>query len=84
MVGSTGTPRPLGYELPFPVTNTRSARRLALHLLAALLASQAAALGPAKGDPRALATLVQWLGSTEAAAYRWGAPLSAFPGLTNH
>jgi len=26
---------------------------------------------------------VQWLGSTEAAACRWGAPLAAFPGLTN-
>jgi len=83
VVGSTGAPRPLGYELPFPVTSTRSARRLALHLLAALLASQAAALGPATGDRDALAGIVQWLGSTEAAACRWGAPLAAFPGLTN-
>jgi len=83
VVGSTGAPRPLGYELPFPVTNTRSARRLALHLLEALLASQAAALGPATGDRDALAGIVQWLGSTEAAACRWGAPLAAFPGLTN-
>ena len=83
VVGSSGAPRPLGYELPFPVTGTASARRLALHLLAALLTSQAAALGPATGDPRALATLVQWLGATEAAASRWGAPLAAFPGLTN-
>ena len=83
VVGSTGAPRPLGYELPFPVTNPRSARRLALHLLAALLASQAAALGPATGDRDALAGIVQWLGSTEAAACRWGAPLAAFPGLTN-
>jgi len=83
VVGSTGAPRPLGYELPFPVTNTRSARRLALHLLAPLLASQAAALGPATGDRDALAGIVQWLGSTEAAACRWGAPLAAFPGLTN-
>jgi hypothetical protein len=83
VVGPTGTPRPLGYELPFPVTNTRSARRLALHLLAALLASQAAALGPATGDPTALATIVQWLGATEAIASRWGAPLTAFPGLTD-
>ena len=83
VVGSTGAPRPLGYELPFPVTNTRSARRLALHLLAALLTSQAAALGPATGNANALAALVQWLGATEAIASRWGAPLAAFPGLTN-
>jgi hypothetical protein len=83
VVGPTGKPRPLGYELPFPVTNTRSARRLALHLLAALLASQAAALGPATGNPTAVTTIVQWLGATEAIASRWGAPLTAFPGLTD-
>lgn len=82
VVGS-GTPRPLGYELPFPVTDTPSAHRLARHLLAALLTSQAAALGPATGNADALATLVQWLGATEAVASRWGAPLAAFPGLTN-
>jgi len=82
VVGS-GTPRPLGYELPFPVTDTRSAQRLARHLLAALLTSHAAALGPATGNADALATLVQWLGATEAVASRWGAPLAAFPGLTN-
>jgi hypothetical protein len=82
VVGS-GTPRPLGYELPFPVTDTRSAQRLARHLLAALLTSYAAALGPEAGNANALATLVQWLGATEALASRWGAPLAAFPGLTN-
>lgn len=81
-VGSS-TPRPLGYELPFPITDTRSAQRLARHLLMALLTSHAAALGPATGNVNALATLVQWLGATEAVASRWGAPLAAFPGLTN-
>ena len=81
-VGSTGAPRPLGYRLPFPVTDAGSARRLALRLLASQLTSQAAALDPATGDPAALATIVQWLGETEAVASRWGAPLSAFPGLT--
>ena len=81
-VGPTGAPRPLGYKLPFPVTDAGSARRLALRLLASQLTSQAAALDPATGDPAALATIVQWLGETEAVASRWGAPLSAFPGLT--
>jgi hypothetical protein len=83
LVGPSGTPRPLGYQLPFPVTSTGSARRLALHVLAALLTSQAAALSPATGNATALAALVQWLGATEAAANRWGAPLTAFPGLSN-
>jgi len=83
MVGSSGTPPPLGYELPFPVTDRDSARRLALHLLEALLTRQAAALEPATGDASSLAALVQWLGATEATASRWRSPLTAFPGLTN-
>lgn len=83
LVGSSGTPPPLGYQLPFPVTDPPGARRLALHLLEALLASQAAALEPAAGDATALATLVPWLGATEAVAFPWGAPLTAFPGLTS-
>jgi hypothetical protein len=83
MVGSSATPAPLGYELPFPVTNGGSARRLALHLLEALLTRQASSLAPARGDATSLATLVHWLGATEALASKWGSPLTAFPGLTN-
>lgn len=83
LVGSSSTPPPLGYQLPFPVTDTDSAKRLALHLLKALLTSHAAALEPATGHATALALLVQWLGATEAIASQWGAPLAAFPGLTN-
>ncbi|MEO8518435.1 MAG: DUF4439 domain-containing protein [Dermatophilaceae bacterium] len=75
-------PTPLGYVLPFSVTDPKSARRLALHVLNALLSDQAAALEPAAGDANALATLTHWLGQTEAVASRWGAPLAAFPGLT--
>jgi len=82
LAGSSGTPPPLGYELPFPVTNSESARRLARHLLVSLLTHQAAALGPSTGDATALATLVRWLGATQVIASRWGAPLTAFPGLT--
>ena len=83
LVGSPGTPPSLGYQLPFSVTDSDSARRLARHLLEALLATHASALEPATGDATALATLVQWLGATEAIASRWGAPMRAFPGLTN-
>jgi Domain of unknown function (DUF4439) len=83
LVGSSAAPPPLGYELPFPVTDPPGARRLALHLLEALLTRQAAALEPATGDTAALATLVPWLGATEAMAFPWGAPLTAFPGLTS-
>jgi Domain of unknown function (DUF4439) len=83
LVGSSAPPPPLGYQLPFPVADTGSARRLALHLLEALLSRQAAALEPAAGDAKALATLVRWMGETESMASRWDAPLAAFPGLTN-
>ena len=83
MVGSSATPAPLGYQLPFSVTDGGSARRLALHLLEALLIRQASALAPATGHATSLTTLVQWLGATEAVATRWGSRLTAFPGLTN-
>jgi hypothetical protein len=81
LVGSAAPPSPLGYELPFPVTDKDNARRLALHLLDALLTREAAALEAAAGDPNALATLVDWLGETESISSRWGAPPAAFPGL---
>ena len=82
LVGSSAPPPPLGYELPFPVSDTDSSRRLALHLLEALLTRMAAALEPAAGSAKALNTLVHWMGETESMASRWGAPLAAFPGLT--
>ena len=83
LVGSSAPPPPLGYELPFPVSDKDSSRRLALHLLEALLTRMAAALEPAAGSARALDTLVRWMGETESMASRWGAPLAAFPGLTS-
>jgi Domain of unknown function (DUF4439) len=83
LVGPSAPPPPLGYELPFPVTDRDSSRRLALHLLEALLVRLAAALEPAAGNRNALSTLVRWMGESESMAAQWGAPLAAFPGLTN-
>ncbi|MEP7016713.1 MAG: DUF4439 domain-containing protein [Actinomycetota bacterium] len=83
LVGPSAPPPPLGYELPFPITDSESSRRLALNLLKALLARMAAALEPAVGHANALATLVRWMGESESMASQWGAPLAAFPGLTN-
>jgi hypothetical protein len=83
LAGAAATPPPLGYDLPFPVASPSSARRLALHLMDALLTSLGAVLEPAAGDGPALAALVQWLGATEVLAARWGAPLTAFPGLAD-
>jgi hypothetical protein len=83
LAGPSAPPPPLGYELPFPITDRESSRRLAVHLLEALLARMAAALEPAVGNANALATLVRWMGESESMASQWGAPLAAFPGLTN-
>jgi len=83
LVGPFAPPPPLGYKLPFPITDRDSSRRLALHLLEALLTALAAALEPAAGNANALATLVGWIGESESMTSRWGAPLAAFPGLTN-
>ena len=83
LVGPSAPPPPLGYELPFPITDGESSRRLAVHLLETLLARMAAALEPAVGNANALATLVRWMGENESMASQWGAPLAAFPGLTN-
>ena len=82
LVGSSAPPPPLGYKLPFPVSDKDSSRRLALHLLEALLTRMAAALEQAAGSAKTLDTLVRWMGETEFMASRWGAPLAAFPGLT--
>ncbi len=83
LAGPSVPPPPLGYELPFRVTDRRSAQRLGRQLLESLVTAHAAALEPATGQASALAAIVQWLGSTEVIATRWGAPLAAFPGLTN-
>jgi len=82
LVGPSAPPPPLGYELPFPITDRDSSRRLAVHLLEALLTRMAATLEPAVGNANALATLVRWMGESESMASQWGAPLAAFPGLT--
>ena len=83
LAGPSVPPPPLGYELPFRVTDGPSARQLGRQLLESLLTAYAAGLEPATGQTTALAALVQWLGATEVLASRWGGPLGAFPGLTN-
>jgi len=83
LAGPSAPLAPLGYEMPFPVLDGASARRLALHLLTTMLTSQAAALGPATGEAAALDALVHWLAAAQVNAFRWGARLAAFPGLAD-
>lgn len=82
LAGASAGPPALGYPLPFPVTTTATARRLAGQVLTQLRASVARDLGSTGGDLGPLGALVQWLADTEVLASQWGVRLSAFPGLT--
>jgi hypothetical protein len=79
--GDKAPPAALGYPLPFPVTTPGAARRLALHVLEGLRATQAAATGRAARDATGLAATVQWLAEAEGLCHRWGMALQPFPGL---
>lgn len=78
--GAAGPP-PLGYPLPFPVTDPARARALARHLLDGLQGTLAAQWRGAAGHEESLTGLVRWSAQTAVLATRWGAPLTAFPGL---
>lgn len=82
LAGDAGPPPSLGYPLPFPVTTPAAARRLAVHVLAGLRASHAAAANDAVGEASALTSCTQWLSEAEVLGYRWRTPLQPFPGLS--
>jgi hypothetical protein len=82
LAGASAGPPALGYPLPFPVTTSAAARKLAVQVLTDLRASVARDLGSTAGDIGPLGALVQWLADTEVLASRWGVRLAAFPGLT--
>lgn len=74
-------PPAIGYPLPFPVTTSALARRLALRLASGLRGGYGSQLGAAKGGS-AFLDLVSWLGQVEVLVHEWGGPLAAFPGMT--
>jgi len=82
LAGPAAATPPLGYALPFPVTDPAGARRLALRLLTSLQQDLAALFPSAARDEATLGGLVQWAAETAALAARWGQPLAAFPGLS--
>lgn len=78
-LGGSADPAPGGWALPFPVTTTKDANRLATHLLSTSIAATTT-LAAASKDARSLEDLARWSGRVQVLAARWGLPLKAFPG----
>lgn len=84
---ATAPELPLGYPLPLAVTSGQTAAALARHAAADLLAAYGRALPTmtAGAEPAARATfevVTPWLADAVVLGYRWGVPLTAFPGLS--
>ena len=81
LAGDSAPPASLGYPLPFAVTGSGAARRLAVHVLDGLRARQAAAVAQAAGAVTSLVACLQWLAEAEVLCQRWGLEPEPFPGL---
>lgn len=73
----------IGHPLPFPVTTTADAARLAREVVLTLRAGYGEHLGAlaASESGAGLAAATRWLGTVEVQAHRWGLELAPFPGL---
>lgn len=81
LAGTSAAPPPMGYQLPFPVTDAASRRRLGQQLLTRLIASTASILNASSPEANAAAGVVQLLSAQVVLGARWGVPLTPFPGL---
>jgi hypothetical protein len=80
MAGSSAPTEPLGYALPFPVTNAEEAARLAGEVLTSLVAGGLAPLTTLPEGSTATTTLVRMLVAAQALGRRWGVAAVPFPG----
>ena len=79
-LATTAPPEPIGFDLPFPVTDAASARRLAVHAAEGLRTAYAAQLGrPVGADP--ILDPARWLSVAERLVIGWGGKAEPFPGL---
>ncbi len=79
-LATTPPPKPIGFDLPFAVSDAASARRLAVHAGEGLRTAYGAQLdGPLGADP--LLTAARWLSVAERTVLGWGGKAAAFPGL---
>ncbi|MDQ6896918.1 MAG: ferritin-like domain-containing protein, partial [Actinomycetota bacterium] len=81
LAGTSAPPPPLGYALPFPVTDPDSAARLATLVLTSLVAGGLAPLTPLPAGSMAVVPLVRFLVDAAAIARTWGVGPVPFPGL---
>ncbi len=81
LAGTSAPPPPLGYALPFPVTDPDSAARLATLVLTSLVAGGLAPLTPLPAGSMAVVPLVRFLVGAAALARTWGVGAVPFPGL---
>lgn len=80
-VSGPGTNLPAGWSLPFPVTSSADASRLATYTLSAAVETTASLAG-ASPTAAALDDVARWSAHVQAVATRWDLPLTAFPGAT--
>jgi hypothetical protein len=80
-VSGSGTNPPAGWSLPFPVTSSADASRLATHTLSAAVETTASLAGTSP-TAAALEGVARWSAHVQALATRWDLPLTAFPGAT--
>jgi hypothetical protein len=79
-LGTTAPPEPIGFDLPFAVTDAASARKLAVHAGEGLRTAYGAQLdAPVGADP--LLTAARWLSVAERIVIEWGGKAEPFPGL---
>ncbi len=79
-LGTTAPPEPIGFDLPFAVTDAATTRRLAVHAGEGLRTAYGAQLGqPVGADP--LLTAARWLSVAERIVIEWGGKAEPFPGL---
>ena len=80
-VSGTGYTTPGGWALPFPVTTSADARRLATEVLGAALDAATEVAGP-RPTAASLEDVARWSAIVQALAVDWDVPLTAFPGAS--
>lgn len=81
LAGASAPPAPLGYALPFPVTDAEAAGRLATQTLTTLVAGGLGPLSQLPAGSTAVVPLVRLLVAAAAVARPWGVAPVPFPGL---
>ncbi len=81
LAGASAPPAPLGYALPFPVTDAAAAARLATQVLTTLVAGGLQPLDAVPAGSTALVALARSLTEAAAVGRAWGVAPVPFPGL---